>query len=352
MSSTLHHEVFTKAEIASFVADLIKALGHAHKNTPTANSDNRDAEGKAEAKRAANDKAILRGELAREKRQHIKKVASDPMATNTDLVTALGGDAAVTPLQLARLVKADHTPGTLAEARLIEMADHHTSQSRSPKDPEEAFRLHVLGSKPSTQERSRYAEIVEKAQGRLSASSSGNIVIDHGEPLEGTSLVSALRYLVKGARGRMPPVGIGVVGQLLKDGGVRSSLFTSTVIPYLGGKSSRAGKATAMTTPARTRASSLSSLSSPRELPQIPHSPRHTEQPTDEYIDDILADSDEERENPLISQTGKGLLRRAMNYAENGEHGAAFDFLNDARNAKAPRALVKKTEAYLESLRN
>ena len=41
-----------------------------------------------------------------------------------------------------------------------------------------------------------------------------------------------------------------------------------------------------------------------------------------------------------------------MNYAENGEHRAAFDFLTDAKAAKAPRDLVKKTEAYLDSLRN
>ena len=86
---------------------------------------------------------------------------------------------------------------------------------------------------------------------------------------------------------------------------------------------------------------------SPRELPQIPPSARRTEQSEeDEYIDKILANTSED------PQTGKGLLRRAMNYAENGEHGAAFDFLNEARTAKAPRDLVKKTEAYLDSLRN
>ena len=105
------------------------------------------------------------------------------------------------------------------------------------------------------------------------------------------------------------------------------------------------------TTPARTRASSLTSVSSPRELPQIPPSAKRTEQSEeDEYIDEILANTDEDRERK--HQTGKGLLQRAMTYEENGEHGAAFDFLNEARTAKAPRDLVKKTEAYLDSLRN
>ena len=66
------------AEIKSFVADLMKALGHAaHKKSSVADktSDNRD-------ETEAIDKAILRGELAREKRQHIKDVPSDPAATN------------------------------------------------------------------------------------------------------------------------------------------------------------------------------------------------------------------------------------------------------------------------------
>ena len=105
------------------------------------------------------------------------------------------------------------------------------------------------------------------------------------------------------------------------------------------------------TTPARTRASTLTSVSSLRELPQIPPSAKRTEQSEEDgYIDEILANSDEDRERE--PQTGRGLLQRAMNYAENNEHGAAFDFLNDAKVTGAPRGLVKKTEAYLDSLRN
>ena len=107
---TSPRQVFTKDEVRGFVAELMKGLGKALKESPTAGKESptagkespkaRDA---AEAKRVANDKAILHGELALEKRQHIKEVASNPMATSTDLVTALGGDAAVTPLQLARI---------------------------------------------------------------------------------------------------------------------------------------------------------------------------------------------------------------------------------------------------------
>ena len=107
------HQVFTKDEIKDIFTDLIKAFGHAYKNNPAKETiliDNRDAEIKTEAERRANDKSILRRELAREKRQHIKTVASDHTTSNKDLITALGGDSAVTNLQLARLIKGDHPP--------------------------------------------------------------------------------------------------------------------------------------------------------------------------------------------------------------------------------------------------
>ena len=82
-------------------------------------------------------------------------------------------------------------------------------------------------------------------------------------------------------------------------------------------------------------------------------SPRQTEQLPDEYIDSLRDDDDDEgRDDPLTSQSGKGLLRRAMNYAEHHEHNAAFDCLTQAKKARAPRGLVKKTEDYLDSLRN
>ena len=86
-------------------------------------------------------------------------------------------------------------------------ADHApvASQSEAPNDD---FMRRVLGSKPSTRELSRYAELVEAARGRLSASSKGDIMVDNGDPLEGTSLVSVLQYLIRGARGRSKPAGI------------------------------------------------------------------------------------------------------------------------------------------------
>ena len=113
MTSSSSHQVFTKSEISDFVNNIIKALGHAHKSSPveeTAHIDNRNV---TEAERVANDKAILRASLAREKRQLVKQVASDHKATNKDLISALGGDSSITPLQLARLVKADHVPGAI-----------------------------------------------------------------------------------------------------------------------------------------------------------------------------------------------------------------------------------------------
>ena len=138
MSSTIHQELFSKAEIKSFVAELMKDLGHAvHKKTADKTSDNRD-------ETEARDKAILRGELARAKHQHAKEVASDPAATNKELIKALGGDSSVSPLQLAKLVKEERSPKTEA--------------------PQEDFMRRVLGSKPSGRELSRYAELVEAAR--------------------------------------------------------------------------------------------------------------------------------------------------------------------------------------------
>ena len=75
-------------------------------------------------------------------------------------------------------------------------------------------------------------------------------------------------------------------------------------------------------------------------LPAAPPSPRPES-------DDSDSDG-----SPLASQSGKGLLQQAMDYAEAGEHNAAFDFVTQARSARAPMDLVKKTEAYLENLRD
>ena len=87
------HQVFTREEIKGFVSELMKALGRAHIQNPAADTEaqplKRDNE--TEERRASIDRNILRGELAREKRQRVKAVARDPTATNEDLVTALGG---------------------------------------------------------------------------------------------------------------------------------------------------------------------------------------------------------------------------------------------------------------------
>ena len=142
---------------------------------------------------------------------------------------ALGGDSAVMPLQLARLVKVYHVP-----------ISHDVGVAA--QQPQGDFMRRVLGSWPSAKELSRYAELVEASRGRLTSSPGGEVVIDGGSPLEGTNLIAVLQYLTKGARGRSKHTGAEVVGQVLKEGGVWSSGFTPTVIPLLGGRSSRAGK--------------------------------------------------------------------------------------------------------------
>ena len=190
----------------------------------------------------------------------------------------------------------------------------------------------VLGSRPSTRELSRYAELVEASRGRLSGSPAGEVMIDGGEPLAGTNFIAVLQYLIKGARGRVKPTGVDVIGQLLQEGGIKSSIFTPTIIPLLGGKSSRASKARS------------ASVLSPRQLPRLPIA-------TSEDDDSDFSD-DSSRENPLTIQTGEGLLRQAMDCAEDGEHDAAYDHLTRARRARAPRDLIKQTEGYLACLRD
>ena len=191
----------------------------------------------------------------------------------------------------------------------------------------------VLGSRPSTRELSRYAELVEASRSRLSASPAGEVMIDGGEPLAGTNFIAVLQYLIKGARGRVKPTGVDVVGQLLQEGGIKSSIFTPTIIPLLGGKSSRASK------------QKSASVSSPRQLHRLPIA-------ASEKDDDSDFSDDSDRENPLTIQTGEGLLRQAMDCAEDGEHDAAYDHLTRARRARAPRDLIKQTEGYLAHLRD
>ena len=127
----------------------------------------------------------------------------------------------------------------------------------------------ILRSKPSARELSRYAELVDAARGRLSSSSKGDVVVDGELPLEGTSFVSILQYLTKGARGPSKPAGVGVVGRILQEGNVRSSIFSPTVIPLLGGKSSRAGQQTQAVRRGRSAGASATP-NSPRMLPPVP----------------------------------------------------------------------------------
>ena len=217
-------QVFTKDEIKGFVTEFTKEFTKA---LATATRDRRsviakksdstdddinvihhnpirpdiDQNSRAADETERRDKAILHGELAREKRQKVKKIAQDPEASGEDLIKALGGDTAVTPLQLARLVKGD-------SASLTPMTTHHRMLQNNDDLPDEdfMFRQHVLGSNPSTQALSRYAEIGKVAKGRISASPTGNVNMD-GHPIEGSNLVKMLQYLTKGASNRSPPSG-------------------------------------------------------------------------------------------------------------------------------------------------
>ena len=194
------------------------------------------------------------------------------------------------------------------------------------------FRQQIFDTIPQTQDfLHRYSEIVRASKGRLSILTNGNIEID-GHVLKNTNLINVLRFIIKGlppgrktegAHQRDPPNGFLLVAKVLREGDVNLKLFTKSIKTFLNKNYEPFSEEINATTPTRTRASDLTPLSSPRSSRKLP-----------------------------TPQTGEGLLQRAMNYAEEGEHGAAFDFLNEAKKSKAPRGLVKKTEAYLDSLRN
>ena len=72
MSSTAAlHEIFTKVKVNGFVSELKKAHGRARTKTPSG--------GVGTAVHKTRERcAILQGDLAREKQQHVKGVSSDP----------------------------------------------------------------------------------------------------------------------------------------------------------------------------------------------------------------------------------------------------------------------------------
>ena len=83
--------VFTESEVEDLVA---KVLGRKKAEKPSAD---------VEKPLRKQDAAILRGELAREKRERVRAVARNPEASTSDKIEALGGDSALTPFQLLKL---------------------------------------------------------------------------------------------------------------------------------------------------------------------------------------------------------------------------------------------------------
>ena len=132
--------VFTESEVEDLVA---KVLGR--KKAEKAPTD-------VEKELQKQDAAILRGELAREKRERVRAVARNPAATASDKVAALGGESALTPFQLLKLHDKE-TPTRPAIAAL-------------EPPPADLLRL-VLGNRPSSKELARYTDIAEILGGRV-----------------------------------------------------------------------------------------------------------------------------------------------------------------------------------------
>lgn len=266
--------------------------------------------------RKKQEKAILNRELAQEKQEKIKKAM-----TLEDQLTALGGDDKITPLQLIKLKN---------------KAPQQELRGRTDND----ITRQVLGQSPSTREMERLADIRLKLQGSISSNDRGEILID-GYPIQGSNLITAVRYLVKGSRGfkgQVPP-GVAEIGNLLQQQGIASSKFPESIRPLLGGSSGR-----------RVR-------KSPRRqalrLPSIPASSQPQSSDDDE-VDALAEDLDSNLtiDSDNSDQHGSGFLNLAMDHAENGDHDEAWDALNEARQLNVSRSKLKKVENYLSTLRD
>ena len=87
--------VFTEDEVEDLISKVLKhKVGDKADKRPSA---------KDEDLLRKQDAAILRGELAREKKERVRRVAQDPTATAADKIEALGGDSSLSPLQVLKL---------------------------------------------------------------------------------------------------------------------------------------------------------------------------------------------------------------------------------------------------------
>ncbi len=149
--------VYTEDEVEDLVA---KVLDRKKKKPPT-----EDVEKELWKQNAA----ILRGELAREKRERVRAVARNPEATASDKVAALGGESALTPFQLLKLHDSE-APTRPAMAAL-------------EPPPADLLRL-VLGSRPSSKELARYTDIAEILRGHVTIGPNMSMEV-HGEQVPG-----------------------------------------------------------------------------------------------------------------------------------------------------------------------
>ena len=161
--------VFTESEVEDHVA---KVLGRKKAEKPSA-----DVE-KALRKQ---DAAILRGELAREKRERVRAVARNPEASTSDKIEALGGDSALTPFQLLKLH--DNAP---AKPTTLELP------------PVDLQRM-VLGDHPWSKLLGRFADIAEGLRGHVKIGPDMSMEVQ-GQHIPG-DLIKVMRYLIKGTRG-------------------------------------------------------------------------------------------------------------------------------------------------------
>ena len=262
--------------------------------------------------RKKQDAAILQRELAQEKRARVRK-AIEREAPLEEQVAALGGEDALSPLQLVKLKR--QTPA-------LPRSDGHDLARQ------------VLGPAPSTREMERLADIRLKLQGTgVESNERGEIEIG-GYPIPGSNLGTALRFLVKGSRGfKEHPSGVAELGDLLRQRGVASSKFPESVRPLLGGRTGRRSRKKVQT----SSGSMMPSLVDP------------SSDGYDEAADESLGGDDEDDDH---QQQGSGLLHQAMDHAEHGYHDEAWDALNEARQLKVPREKLKKVEVYLASLRD
>ena len=188
----------------------------------------------------------------------------------------------------------------------------------------------------------------------------GEVVIG-GYPVQGSSLSTALRFLVKGSRGfkGLQPPGAQEIGAILRDNHIASSKFPESIRPLLGG--SRGRKTT------RFRLSPKKSVVlRPGSLNFTPaRGAKPRQESVDEGDDDLsnlattmgeqwsLHDSDGTSDDD-VEQSGSGIeyLKDASDHAIQGNHGEAWDALNEARQLRAPRDLIKAVEKYISSLRD